>query len=223
MWKWCVALAHRVKCEAWRDEMMKMIVESERLEDYLSELEEVDFSHSLIQTLVNELFHSSQTELEKIQIAYEYVRDHISHSWDIQSKRVTCRASDVLKYKEGICYAKTHLLVAILRSQGIPTGFCYQRLILFDTPEEGYCIHALNAVYVQSLKRWVRLDARGNKEGIDAQFSVDEERLAFRVQPELNEKDYPLIFVKPHPKTLAVLNEHTDLLVLYKYHLPTDL
>lgn len=46
---------------------------------------------------------------------------------------------------------------------GIPAGICYQRLTLGDTPESGYCIHALNAVYMKRLDRWIRLDARGNK------------------------------------------------------------
>ncbi len=82
--------------------------------------------------------------------------------------------------------------------------------MLFDTPEKGYCIHALNAVYIQSLNKWIRLDARGNKEGIDAQFSTEEEQLAFTIQEEFDEKDYPIIYTRPHPKTLTVLEKHTD-------------
>lgn len=202
---------------------MKMICESEKLNDYLLELKEIDYSNPIIKATVDELFNSSQTEVEKTQIAFEFVRDKIAHSWDIQSKRVTCNASEVLNYKEGICYAKSHLLAALLRSQGIPTGFCYQRLMLFDTPEKGYCIHALNAVYFHSFNKWVRLDARGNKKDMDAQFSINEEKLAFHVQKEFDEKDYPFIFVKPHPKTIAVLKEHTDILETYKFHLPESL
>ena len=102
----------------------------------------------------------------------EQTQTLFSLSWDIQSSRVTCKASDVLYYKEGICYAKANLLAALLRSQGIPTGFCYQRLMLFDTPDKGYCIHALNAVYLASINRWIRLDARGNKPGVKAEFSI---------------------------------------------------
>lgn len=202
---------------------MNMICESEKLDDYLLELNEVNYSNPLIVSKMDELFTASQTEIEKVKIAFEFVRDEIAHSWDIQGKRVTCNASDVLAYKEGICYAKSHLLAALLRSQGIPTGFCYQRLMLFDTPEKGYCIHALNAVYFKSLNKWVRLDARGNKMGIDAQFSVDEEKLAFSIQGEFDEKDYPVIYVKPHPKTIAVLVEHTDVLEMYNHHLPESL
>ncbi|HHY74686.1 MAG TPA: transglutaminase family protein [Bacillus bacterium] len=202
---------------------MNMICESETLDEYLLELNVADYSNPIIRKKVEELFNPFQTEFEKARVANEFVRDEISHSWDIQGKRVTCNASDVLAYKEGICYAKSHLLASLLRSQGIPTGFCYQRLMLFDTPEKGYCIHALNAVFFKSLNKWVRLDARGNKKGIDAQFSVDEEKLAFPIQEEFGEKDYPVIYVKPHPKTIDVLKEHTDVLELYKSHLPDSL
>ena len=45
-------------------------------------------------------------------------------------------------------------------------------------------VHALNTVYVDDEAGWLRVDARGNKEGVDAQFSLDGERLAFAVRPE---------------------------------------
>ncbi|PLT27913.1 transglutaminase-like domain-containing protein [Peribacillus deserti] len=202
---------------------MNMICESRTLKEYVTELEEVNYSHPKILAKAGEIFTPSQTQVEKAKTAFEFVRDEISHSWDIQSTRVTCKASDVLTYKEGICYAKSHLLAALLRSQGIPAGFCYQRLMLFDTPEEGYCIHALNAVFFSSLNKWVRLDARGNKTGINAQFSLYEEKLAFPIKEDYGERDYGMIYVKPHPITTAVLNRHANALDMYKRHLPENL
>ena len=202
---------------------MKLYCDSEKLDDYLLELPEVNYSNSMIKEKADELFHPSQTEIDRAKIAFEFVRDEIAHSWDIQSERVTCHASDVLDFKEGICYEKSHLLASLLRSQGIPTGFCYQRLMLFDTPEKGYCIHALNAVFLKSLNKWIRVDARGNKEGIDAQFSTEGEQLAFPINEDLGEKDYPVIYAKPHPKILAVLGENTNALEMYKHHLPESL
>lgn len=202
---------------------MELLPEFTNLIDYLEELDVVDFSHPFIQKKINELFHKGQSELEKAKIAFEFVRDEISHSWDIQSTRVTCKASEVLYYKEGICYAKANLLAALLRSQGIPTGFCYQRLMIFDTPDKGYSLHALNGVFLPSLNRWIRLDARGNKLGVQAEFSIDKEILAFPVQEELDEKDFPIIYTKPNPKTISVLKEHTDALEMYKYYLPDNL
>lgn len=202
---------------------MKMICESENLNDYLLKSEEINYSSQIIKGKIKELFNSSQTEIEKVKVSFEFVRDEISHSWDIQSGRITCNASEVLAYKEGICYAKSHLLASLLRSQGIPTGFCYQRLMLFDTPDKGYSIHALNAVYLKSFDRWVRLDARGNKKGIDAQFSVEQEKLAFHIHKEFDEKDYPIIYVNPNPKTIGVLKGQEDGLAMYKFHLPDRL
>ncbi len=202
---------------------MEFICESDDLNNYLIESEEINYSALIIKEKAAELFNSLQTEIEKVKVAFEFVRDEISHSWDIQGSRITCNASEVLTYKEGICYAKSHLLAALLRSQGIPTGFCYQRLMLFDTPNKGYCIHALNAVFLKSVNKWVRLDARGNRKHVNAQFSIEEEKLAFLIQEELDEKDYPMIYINPHPKTIAVLKEKGDIKELYEFYLPERL
>lgn len=151
---------------------MQLQYESDRLDDYLLETAEVDYTHPIITATINKLFNVAQTEMEKVKVAFVFVRDDIAHSWDIQSTRVTCKASDVLTYQEGICYAKSNLLAALLRSQGIATGFCYQRLMLFDTPEKGYSIHALNAIYLETLQKWIRLDARETKQELTLNFQL---------------------------------------------------
>jgi len=128
-----------------------------------------------------------------------------------------------LAYKEGICYAKSNLLATLLRAEVIPTGFCYQRLMIFDTPDKGYSLHALNAVFLHSIGTWIRLDARGNKPGVHAEFSIDTEKLAFPVHEELDEKDYSIIYTTPNSKTIEVLQSNTDALIMYKYYLPDTL
>ena len=205
------------------EENMQLVCESNHLQDYVQETAEVDFSHPSIERYAGRLFHQGQTDIEKIKLAFQAVRDTIAHSWDIQGSRVTCRASEVLEYKEGICYAKANVLAALLRREGIPVGFCYQRLMLFDKPEQGYCIHALNAVYIESMDKWIRLDARGNKPGIEAAFSVDQEQLAFDIDTSADEVDYPTSYVNPHPITLDTLKSHTDAVDMYKHHLPERL
>lgn len=202
---------------------MQFITQSENIEDYLVETDIINFSDREIQTLISQLFQVGQTEIEKVQVAFQFVRDEIAHSWDIQEEQVTCSASEVFKYKHGICYAKSNLLSALLRSQYIPTGFCYQRLMLFDSPEKGYCIHALNAVHLKSVNKWIRLDARGNKPGVDAQFSIEEEKLAFTVNEELGEFDYPTIYVEPNENTVKVLMQSTNAIDMYFRHLPQSL
>ncbi|MGG1690518.1 hypothetical protein ABEV80_03515 [Heyndrickxia ginsengihumi] len=97
-----------------------------------------------------------------------------------------------------------------LKSQGIPTGFCYQRLMVFDTPEKGYSLHALHGVFLRSLDRWIRLDARGNKAGVQAQFSIDKERLAFTINEDMDEKDFLMIYTSPIQATINTLKENRD-------------
>lgn len=41
----------------------------------------------------------------------------------------------------GICYAKSHLLAALLRANKIPAGFCYPRLSAYENGSP-YFIHA---------------------------------------------------------------------------------
>jgi len=138
--------------------------ESDWLDDYLVETEEIEYSHEAIRRKAEEWMQNTRNENAYVKAVYEYVRDNISHSWDIQSTLVTCKASEVLLYREGICYAKSNLLCALLRVRGIPAGFCYQKLTLGDTPNTGYVIHALNGIYLRSVGRWVRLDAWGIKQ-----------------------------------------------------------
>lgn len=199
---------------------MRLLLESTKREDYLVETEVVNYTHPLIMQKVEELFNEQQTDIEKIQTAFYFVRDQISHSWDIQSTRVTMTASDVLKYREGICYAKSNLLAALLRSQGIPTGFCYQRLMIFDTPDQGYSLHALNGIYIQSIDKWIRLDARGNKPGVESKFSIEKETLAFPINDQYGEVDFPTIYTTPNQHTIDTLKSHSNALEMYRYHLP---
>ena len=82
-----------------------------------------------------------------------------------------------------------------------PPGLCYQRL--GDGTPDGFFLHALVAVRLGG--RWSRLDARGNRPGIDAEFSLDAERLAYTADPAADERDYPLIHAAPPPRLLAAL------------------
>lgn len=198
-------------------------METADMTQYVVETAQINFSHERIQALVQQLFQQDETDIEKIERAFHFVRDDIAHSWDIQSNVVTCDASEVLQTGHGICYAKSHLLAALLRSQRIPTGFCYQRLRLFNEDDSPYCIHALNAVYIASINRWIRLDARGNKQGVNAQFSLHNEQLAFTVDEAIGEMDYATIYAAPHEATLQALQHHVDSIEMYKHHLPQQL
>lgn len=199
---------------------MKKLIIKDSLEEYLSVSKYINWNDDCIRKKAEELRANHTDEISLIKASYEFVRDEIKHSWDAQDKRVTKTAAEVLEKGVGICWAKSNLLAALLRANGIPTGICYQRLTLGDTPESEYCIHAFNAVYIKSLDRWVRMDARGNKTGIDAQFDLEEERLAFPVRKNLGEVDYGIVYANPSGKLMQVLEENTDALYMYLNCLP---
>ena len=150
--------------------------------------------------------------------AFEYVRDTVRHSVDTSDKRVTLTASEVAREKTGLCFSKTHLLAALLRSRGIPSGFCYQRLV---DGKGGHVVHGLLAVYIEG--DWHRQDPRGNKPGVNAQFSIGEEQLAWAVDPDLGEVDYPTILASPHPMVIKALQSSTDMLDIAQNKLPSDI
>ena len=158
---------------------------------YLEETESIDYSNPIILEKVDELQKNSLSQIDYIENAYKFVRDEIPHSWDIRSEIVSRRASEVLVNKTGICWTKSCLLAALLRANGVPSGISYQYLTRADEDaSEGYIIHALNTVFISGLNKRIRLDARGNKENVHADFSLEEERLAFPVRSHLGEIDF---------------------------------
>jgi transglutaminase-like putative cysteine protease len=148
--------------------------------------------------------------------SFEWVRDEIKHSGDFGLTPVTCAASEVLREGSGYCYAKSHLLAALLRANGLAAGLCFQRLC---QDEEGrrFCLHGFNAVLLPGVG-WYRMDPRGNRAGIDAQFIPPAERLAF--SPSLpDEADLPEVWPDPLPVVVDALRAHTRADVLGG-HLP---
>ncbi|GGM46670.1 transglutaminase family protein [Dactylosporangium sucinum] len=149
--------------------------------------------------------------------AYEFVRDEVRHSFDADDPRVTVTAAEVLEHRVGLCYAKSHLLAALLRAEGVPAGLCYQRLA---TGDGGFVLHGLVAVHLDG--RWHRQDPRGNRPGVDAQFSLDGPRLAFTVDPSAGERDYEPVYAAADPGVLAALRARTDVLTLRTAGLPGE-
>lgn len=70
--------------------------------------------------------------------------------------------------------------------------------------------------------KWIRLDARGNKEGINAQFSINKEQLTFSIQSELGEEDNYMVYPNPDIKILEKLRANKTRTELFK-DLPTEL
>ena len=164
------------------------------LKKYLESSEFIDVDHERIKKKANSLALGKRNDYKISETCFKYVRDEIKHSWDYKLNTVTCKASDVLKYKTGYCFAKSHLLAALLRANKIPAGLCYQRLKIEDD-KEGYCLHGLNVVYLKEFG-WYRIDPRGNFNEINAQFNPPREHLAFSPIKDL-EKDFSEILHKP--------------------------
>lgn len=183
---------------------------------YLVSSQYIDFEHPDVAAKAAALARGVSSEFDLVQRCFEFVRDEIKHSWDYRLNPVTCKASDVLRYGTGYCYAKSHLLAALLRANGIPAGLCYQRLSVNDAGAP-YCLHGLNAVFLKT-HGWYRLDARGNKPGVAAEFSPPREVLAFATR-EPGERDLPEIWAEPLPVVVKVLETYSDVAEVIE-HLP---
>ncbi|MEU9414698.1 transglutaminase family protein [Streptomyces sp. NPDC051000] len=200
---------------------MKMIQEQPDLAAYLAADDAVDHGHPLVAETADALWTATGGDpYAYAAVAYEFVRDTVTHSADAGDDRVTWRASDVLDARTGICHAKSHALTALLRARGIPAALCYQRLTEDDGSQP--LIHGLVALRLPGSAHWARVDPRGNKPGVDARFALDHEQLAFTVRPELGEVDYPELYAAPHPAALTALRESADRSELWR-RLPTAL
>ncbi|MFI6894665.1 transglutaminase domain-containing protein [Streptomyces sp. NPDC050256] len=187
---------------------------------YLAADDAIDHEHPLVRDTATRLRSETTDAYSYAEAAYCFVRDTVPHSVDSGDLRVAWRASDVLATRNGICHAKAHALAALLRAEGIPAALCYQGLVE-DDGEPGV-IHGLIALRLPGRDRWYRQDPRGNKPGVDAQFSLEEERLAWPVRPELGEVDYPTLYAAPHPAVLRGLRTSADRAELWRA-LPTAL
>ncbi len=186
------------------------------MKKYLESSFYINWKDPAVRALAQSLSSNVSSEEARAKNCFEWVRDNIRHSVDFQLNPVTCRASDVLKHKTGYCYAKSHLLAALLRANGLPAGLCYQRLSRADAGPP-YSLHGLNAVFLKKYG-WYRLDARGNKKDVDARFDPPHEQLAFAIHSK-READLPEIRPEPMPAVVAVLERYATWDEVYE-HLP---
>ena len=177
------------------------------MNEYLRDSKYIDFGVPAVKKTALGLAAGCSSENELVRRCFQFVRDEIQHSWDFKRNPVTRRASDVLAHGTGYCYAKSHLLAALLRANGVPAGLCYQRLSVGESGAP-YCLHGLNAVFLQGFG-WYRIDARGNKPGVHAEFSPPVERLSFRIK-DPQERDLPEVWAEPLPVVIEVLEAYDD-------------
>ncbi len=176
----------------------------------------INHGHPQILALAAKL--SGQNPEDTARKCFDWVRDQITHSIDFYREEVTCLASDVLGVGTGLCIAKSHLLVALWRAHGIPSGFCYQRLAL-DGPDPLYCTHGFAAVWLEEWG-WYRCDARGNsRPGIHCEFTPGQENLAY---PAIynGAQTWPEVWAEPWPDLISAM-EKLQTMAQYRNH-PID-
>ncbi|MGD1851966.1 MAG: transglutaminase family protein [Cyanophyceae cyanobacterium] len=172
--------------------------------DYLQATDVIDWDHPQVRSMAQQLGDQAGGEsMALARTCFEWVRDQVRHCCDHKLNPVTCRASDVLEHKTGYCFAKSHLLAALLRANDIPTGFCYQRLT-FSTEKPPHILHGFNGAYLPEVG-WYRMDARGNRKGINAQFTPPIEQLAF-TSTLPGETNFAAILPNPLPIVIQALN-----------------
>lgn len=215
------------------------------MDKYLEESEYVNYNDPLIRDKANELRNISTNEMSLIENTYLFVRDTIKHSFDVKDSRMSITASDVLYKRTGLCYSKAILLAALLRANGIPSGFSHLRIHRGNSDKAPFTIHTCNTAYVSSLKKWIRLDARGNNININAQICFDSEQstlgmtrsllkatpgseipnkemLAYNIK-YTGDKDYNDNRYEPDSGIIKALKENDNAITFYLKGLPSEL
>ncbi len=168
------------------------------MDPFLSESPAIDHGDAAVRALAAEL--RTDDPVETARRSFAWVRDRIHHTYDRPSDDVTCSASEVLRAGTGLCYAKSHLLVALLRANGIPSALAYQRL-----PSEGrFVLHGLVACLLPGFG-WYLCDPRGGEIGKDARFDPPEERLVYAGPGVVR---VPGLFPEPLPAVVDALRRH---------------
>ncbi len=177
------------------------------MNEYLESSEYIDWETPEVRAKADELASGCGSDVEVARRCFEFVRDEIKHSGDFGLNPVTLKASEVLRHRTGFCYAKSHLLAALARANGIPAALRYQRLT-YEDDRPPFCLHGLNSVHLRDFG-WYRIDARGNKEGVDAAFDPPREQLAYAIRNE-GERDIEGLFSEPLPEVVEALTSCDD-------------
>jgi Transglutaminase-like superfamily len=190
----------------------------------------------------SQLQDRTQARIERL---FRFVRDEIAHTFDLDAaaletraaatvpgfppafvgRGIACRASEVLALGHGLCFAKSHLLAALLRFAGHPTGFCHVRLVDDERPGR-FVLHGFVACFVPSRERWILLDPRGNRSDRDRpgeRDAIESEcrfeapfSLAFVPDPARGESLLPLISKRPGKRIVELLERVPDLAALQR-------
>jgi|GEM_PF-677518 len=168
---------------------------------FLANSEYIDWHHPLVMSVSHNLSVGAANAVDVVRKCFELVSDKIENCLDYRRTPIICRASDVLIYRIGSCYAKSHLFAALLRANAIPAALCYQRLSRVNS-DRPYSLHGLNAVWLKEYG-WFRIDATGIKSGQGVQFCPLVERLPFPLQAD--DENLQGRYAEPLPEITQIL------------------
>jgi len=189
---------------------------------YLEDTIVVDWQTPSVLECAREFGRGAEQEPKRVEAAFLFVRDEIRQSLDGETDELPCSASQVLKAREGLSYAKSHLLAALLRAGGVPSGFGYQRIVDLET-SAGYALHGFVVCWLSSLERWVALDPRGNTATVHTEFRVEgPPSLAYEPDPQSGEAVSWVFFARPL-KGVVDLLDRGEGLGRVRRHLPANI
>lgn len=131
--------------------------ESGDLGRYLEDTITIDWQTPSVTETGRRLVEGVESPEARVERIFAFVRDEIADSFAIETDVRTCRASEVLRERTGVSHAQSHLLAALLRFAGFPTGFCHARLRDPERPDR-FVLHGFNAVH------WAPLGASRSRE-----------------------------------------------------------
>jgi len=147
---------------------------------YLKPAYFIDYNHPLIKKKIKELFPAkkNQTKTEQAIKLFYFVRDEIKYRIVIEKGKFSLRtllwfnmrASKILKLKEGFCFPKAALLVALARSLGIKARLHFVDIINHQSPEnlqkimggKTFLFHAYAEFFLEG--KWVKATPAFDKE-----------------------------------------------------------
>jgi transglutaminase-like putative cysteine protease len=186
------------------------IIQPDTITPYLACSQLIACTHPAIRTRAQQLIRGAYDESEGINNLYSYVRDEIAHSVDIGQSMLVWKPVQIISSGHALCFGKSHLLTALCRVIGIPAGLCYQRI---KKGNGSYILHGLVAIWFEDDERWIRLDARGNKPGIDARFNPHgDEQIAYPVIDDPGEWMDPYVYVEPWDSVIHLLESSGDVM-----------
>lgn len=179
--------------------------ESDELGRYLEDTITIDWQTPAVMEQARVLLAGREIAEDRVRALFEFVRDEVDHSLDVETEKTPCRASEVLTERTGLCYAKSHLLAGLLRFAGHPTGFCYVRLA--DSEAAGrFTLHGFNGVYWAAGERWIFLDARGDRPGLETECRFEAPfSLAYAPDETAGEGFLPAIYRRPARRIIDLL------------------